>query len=246
MKYFKYYLIAILVIAIDQASKLLVHFNMEMGYNGQISVIGDWFKLYYVLNPGIAFGINFESEYSKFFLTLFRLLASGAIGYYLYRKINQKAHWGLLVCMALILAGAIGNVVDSVFYGVFLEGNAIDGAFTPWFHGQVIDMLYFPLIEGTLPAWLPVWGGESFLFFSAIFNIADSAIFLGVVSILIFQSTFLPKKEEETPEEEVVVDTEVEVVTEAEADDAETPSIDDSEVSKIEDSEDPDLKGSEK
>ncbi|WP_044237285.1 lipoprotein signal peptidase [Flexithrix dorotheae] len=196
MKYFRYYLIAIIVIIIDQVTKLLVHNNMELGYGGQISVIGDWFKLYYVLNPGIAFGINFESEYSKFFLTVFRLIASFGIGYYLLVKIKEQAHTGLLICISLILAGAVGNVVDSVFYGVFLEGNVIDNAFTPWFHGQVIDMLYFPLIEGTIPSWLPIWGGEHFLFFSAIFNVADSSIFIGVVTILIFQKKFLPKEDE--------------------------------------------------
>ncbi|MBX2843380.1 MAG: lipoprotein signal peptidase [Flammeovirgaceae bacterium] len=201
MKYFRYYLIAIIVIIIDQVTKLLVFNNMELGYGGQISVVGDWFKLYYVLNPGIAFGINFESEYSKFFLTVFRLIASFGIGYYLLVKIKDKAHTGLLICISLILAGAVGNVVDSVFYGVFLEGNVIDNAFTPWFHGQVIDMLYFPLIEGTIPTWMPLWGGEHFLFFSAIFNIADSSIFLGVVTILIFQKNFLPKEDEKQEEE---------------------------------------------
>ena len=106
-----------------------------------------------------------------------------------------------MICLALILAGAVGNVIDSIFYGVFLENNVIDGAFTPWFHGQVIDMLYFPLIEGTIPEWVPIWKGEPFLFFSAIFNVADSSIFIGVVTIMIFQKTFLPKEEEESKEE---------------------------------------------
>ncbi|MBT34461.1 MAG: lipoprotein signal peptidase [Thalassobius sp.] len=208
MQYFRFYLISILIIILDQATKLLVHFNMELGYSGQIAVLGDWFKLYYVLNPGIAFGINFESEYSKFLLTLFRIFASVGIGYYLFLKIKEKAHPGFLVCLALILAGAVGNVVDSIFYGVFLENNAIDGAFTPWFHGQVIDMLYFPLIEGVIPDWVPGWGGDPFLFFSAIFNVADSSIFIGVVTIMIFQKTFLPKKDEEDDDEKKEDDTE--------------------------------------
>lgn len=202
MQYFRFYLISILIIILDQATKLLVHFNMELGYSGQIAVLGDWFKLYYVLNPGIAFGINFESEYSKFLLTSFRIIASIGIGYYLFLKVKEKAHKGFIICLALILAGAVGNVIDSIFYGVFLENNVIEGAFTPWFHGQVIDMLYFPLIEGNIPDWVPVWGGDPFLFFSAIFNVADSSIFVGVVTIMIFQKTFLPKHEEENNEHE--------------------------------------------
>jgi len=208
MKYWIYFLITLLIIALDQSSKLLVHFNMEMGHSGQIDVLGDWFKLYYVLNPGIAFGINFESEYSKFFLTLFRLVASFGIAFYLIKKIKEKAHPGFLLCMSLILAGAVGNVIDSIFYGVFLENNAIPGAFTPWFHGQVVDMLYFPLIEGTIPSWMPVWGGEPFLFFSAIFNVADSSIFVGVVSILIFQRKFMPRKDEHLENDELSSDEE--------------------------------------
>jgi len=200
MQYFRFYLIAILIIILDQTTKLLVHFNMELGYSGQIAVWGDWFKLYYVLNPGIAFGINFESEYSKFLLTSFRIIASIGIGYYLFLKVKEGAHKGFIICLALILAGAVGNVIDSIFYGVFLENNVIEGAFTPWFHGQVIDMLYFPLIEGNIPEWVPVWGGDPFLFFSAIFNVADSSIFIGVVTIMIFQKTFLPKQDEENEE----------------------------------------------
>ncbi|MEM1137941.1 MAG: signal peptidase II [Bacteroidota bacterium] len=125
MKYFRFYLISIIIIILDQTTKLLVHFNMELGYSGQIAVLGDWFKLYYVLNPGIAFGINFESEYSKFLLTMFRIFASFGIGYYLFLKIKEKVHLGFLVCLSLILAGAVGNVIDSIFYGVFLENNVI-------------------------------------------------------------------------------------------------------------------------
>jgi len=197
MKYGKYFLVSLVIIVLDQASKLLVHYNMMPGQAGQIMVLGEWFRLYYVLNPGIAFGINFEHDYSKFLLTLFRLLASTGIAWYLYRKIRQHAHPGLLYCIALILAGAVGNVIDSIFYGVYLEDNVIDGAFTPWFHGQVVDMLYFPIIDGYVPEWVPVWGGEHFVFFSAIFNIADSAIFLGVVTLIIFQKRFLPHSEED-------------------------------------------------
>jgi len=199
MRYWKYFLLCFVVIALDQGSKLLVHFNMEMGREGQIMVLGEWFRLYYVLNPGIAFGMNLDFPYSKLLLTLFRLLASGGIAWYLMAKIHQRAHPGFLVCLSLILSGALGNVIDSIFYGKFLEGNVIYNAPTPWFHGQVIDMLYFPMIDTTFPEWVPIWGGDQFLFFSAIFNVADSAIFVGVVTILIFQKKFLGDAKAEAP-----------------------------------------------
>lgn len=189
-KYFKYYLVALFVILIDQASKILVHMNMELGPMGEVNVIGEWFRLHYLLNPGMAFGMQFDIEYGKLFLTLFRIVASGGIAYAIYYLYKQKAHNGFLICLAMILGGAIGNVIDSVFYGVLIEGNVIPDSPMLWFHGRVIDMLYFPLFSGTYPSWLPAVGGKDFLFFSPVFNIADSSIFLGVVFILIFQKKF--------------------------------------------------------
>lgn len=174
---------------------------MEMGNGGEINVIGNWFRLHYLLNPGMAFGIKWENEYGKLALTLFRLIAMVGITYYLLMLIKKGVHTGLLVSMGLILGGAVGNVIDSTFYGVLLD-NAPIGSPSPWFHGQVIDMLFFPLFEGFLPEWLPFWGGEYFLFFSPVFNIADSSIFIGVVIILIFQRRYFPKEEEsDSPEE---------------------------------------------
>ncbi len=196
----KYFLVTAAVIALDQASKLLVHYNMDPGPYGEIPVFGDWFKLYYLLNPGMAFGIQFSFSYGKLALTLFRLLATFVIAGFLFSQGRKgAAHPGFLFCVALILGGTAGNVIDSVFYGVFLEGNTIPGAPFAWFHGQVIDMLYFPLFDGFFPEWFPVWGGEYFLFFSPVFNIADSCIFIGIVSILLFQTRFFPPhKESET------------------------------------------------
>ncbi|AZQ63676.1 lipoprotein signal peptidase [Flammeovirga pectinis] len=185
------YSVAIFVIAIDQLSKLLVHNFMEMGTLGEVHVIGDWFRLHYLLNPGMAFGMQFGNEYGKLLLTLFRILASGGIVYAIYSLYKKDTtHLGFLVCISMILGGAIGNAVDSIFYGVLIEGNVIPGSSTPWFHGQVIDMLYFPMVEGNFPSWIPALGGDHFLFFSPVFNIADSAIFLGVAFILIFQNRF--------------------------------------------------------
>ena len=201
MKYLKFFLAALGVIAIDQTVKLLVHYNMEPGMTGEIHVLGDWFRLHYLLNPGMAFGLRLDWEWGKLLLTLFRLAATIGIGYYIYLLVNQKAHPGLVWSMALILGGAVGNLIDSIFYGVLLEGNAVPGAFTPWFHGQVVDMLYFPLYEGVLPDWVPGWGGEYFIFFRPVFNIADSAIFIGVVIIAIMQRHFFTEPEEVKPEE---------------------------------------------
>ncbi len=161
---------------------------MDLGE--EYHVIGKWFRLHYLLNPGMAFGIEFKATYGKFILTGFRILASAAISYAIYRFIVSKKHPLFIACLCLILGGAVGNVIDSVFYGVFLEQNVIPGSITPWFHGQVIDMLYFPIFRGFFPDWLPFWGGQYFVFFSPVFNIADSAIFVGVVLILIFQGRF--------------------------------------------------------
>lgn len=196
MKIYRYFLLALGVIILDQTVKLLVHFNMEMGTAGEIEVFGDWFKLHYLLNPGMAFGLRSSHEYGKLLLTLFRLAAMVGIGYYIYYLYKKNAKPGLLWCMGLILGGAVGNVIDSTFYGVFLD-NAPLGSPTPWFHGQVIDMLFFPLFDGYYPDWVPYLGGDYFLFFSPVFNIADSSIFVGVVLILIFQKRFFKTEDEE-------------------------------------------------
>ncbi|MPR34549.1 lipoprotein signal peptidase [Salmonirosea aquatica] len=183
----KYLLFSLLLVGIDQASKMLVHHYMEPGFSGQIALIGDWLKLHYVLNPGMAFGMQLGHEYGKLFLTLFRLVAMGAIAWYLVSLARRGAAPGLLWALAMILAGAVGNVIDSTFYGVLI-GNAPYGSATPWFHGQVIDMIFVDFWEGFVPDWVPVWGGQYYS--TPIFNIADACIFVGVCTILVFQSTF--------------------------------------------------------
>lgn len=198
MKIYRYFLLTFIIIVIDQASKMLVHFNMEMGVFGEINVIGNWFRLHYLLNPGMAFGIKWESEFGKLALTLFRLLAMTGISIYMVHMAKKSIHPGFLWSMALILGGAIGNVIDSTFYGILLD-NAPPDAPIKLFHGQVIDMLFFPLIDFHWPEWMPFVGGQYFLFFSPVFNIADASIFIGVSIILIFQKRFFPSAEK--PEE---------------------------------------------
>ena len=197
-----YFLIALAVIAIDQTSKILVHRFMYIHQEITLFGYGDGqygFKLHYLLNPGMAFGIRWKSEFGKLFLTGFRIVAMFGISWYLIKSVREGAHRGFLIALALILGGAVGNVIDSTFYGVLLN-NQLPGSVTPWFHGQVIDMLFFPLFEINWPVWLPYVGGDNFLFFSPVFNIADTSIFAGVASILIFQKRFFgdPETEEQS------------------------------------------------
>ncbi|GAA4446159.1 hypothetical protein GCM10023091_38810 [Ravibacter arvi] len=191
----KYLLISLLLIIIDQGTKMLVHFKMEPGFPGQIVLISDWLKLHYVLNPGMAFGMQLGHEYGKLLLTLFRLVAMFVIGWYLVRLAVRGASGTLLLALSMILAGAVGNVIDSTFYGVLL-GNAPVGSPTPWFHGQVIDMIFVDFWEGFLPEWIPVFGGQYYS--TPIFNVADSCIFVGVCIVLIFQGHFYTPIENDT------------------------------------------------
>lgn len=188
-----FYLISILVIAIDQIVKLAVHFNMEMGTKGQIKIFGDWFKLHYLTNPGMAFGMQIGFlDNGKLVLSIFRLAAMVAIGYYLYTLYKKNSETGLIVCIAMILGGAIGNLVDSIFYGVWLDNAPFDAP-TPWFYGQVVDMFYIDIWEGRIPDWVPILGGD-YMALWPVFNVADASIFLGITFILIFQKSFFGKE----------------------------------------------------
>lgn len=180
--FWKYYLLALFVIFIDQALKLWVYYNMQMGPQGAIRILGDWFKLHYTLNPGMAFGIQFGFRYGKLILTLGRIIATFAIGYHMWRLWKENATLGgQLWGWALVLGGAIGNVIDSTFYAVFL-GNAPYNAPMRWFHGQVIDMFYLDLWEARIPGWVPLIG-DGYFAALPIFNVADMAIFIGIVLI---------------------------------------------------------------
>lgn len=167
-------------------------------------VFGDWFQIHFIENKGMAFGMEFGGDWGKIALTLFRIIAGLGIAYYLF-KMTKEAHKGFRICVALILAGAVGNVLDSIFYGVIFSDsfNQIatfmpeEGGYAPFLQGWVVDMLWFPLLEGNFPEWLPIWGGEHFLFFRPVFNIADASISIGIALIFIFNKRFFKKQVEE-------------------------------------------------
>ena len=201
---YKYFWLTFLLITIDQLIKYAIHHYLVYEGN-EVAVFGQWFKLHYVLNRGMAFGMELTfipGGYGKIVLSLFRLVAMIGIGFYLVRLARRNAHEGLLWSIAAILGGAIGNVIDSTFYGKLL-GNHPPGSPTPWFHGQVIDMFFFDPYQGWIPEWVPLWGGSWYS--TPIFNFADASIFCGVVSILIFQNKFFdqPKQDEVATEKSV-------------------------------------------
>jgi signal peptidase II len=172
-------------------------------YLGQeFRIFDHWFLIHFTENNGMAFGLEFGGSFGKLFLSLFRIILLGGIGWYLYHLVKTKAHPGMITCFSLIFAGAIGNIIDSAFYGLIFSNGEMglarllppEGGYGTFLHGRVVDMLYFPLIEGHFPNWFPIWGGEEFLFFRPIFNIADSSISIGVIALLIFQSKFSTKE----------------------------------------------------
>jgi signal peptidase II len=199
--------IGIILLIIDQWSKVYVktHFNLSE----EVNVAGNWFKLHFLENYGMAFGIEFGGDWGKIILTLFRIIFCGVIVYYINGLIKAKSHLGYTISWTMILVGALGNIIDSVFYGVLFSKSdywslatflPADGGYASWFHGSVVDMLYFPIFHGTFPSWFPVWGGESFEFFRPVFNVADATISVGFVLILLFQKEFA---EQSAPKEEV-------------------------------------------
>ena len=188
-----FFLLALLIIALDQLSKWAVHAYMQPGMAGEIRLLGDWAKLHYTLNPGMAFGAELPAPYGKLVLSAFRLVAVCGISYYIIRLVRQRAATGFIACMALILGGAVGNLIDSVFYGIIYD-NAPFASPTRWFYGQVIDMLYVDIYEGFLPQNWPLLGGK-YVSLWPIFNTADSSIFIGVAVILLNQSRFFKQEE---------------------------------------------------
>lgn len=188
------------ILIVDQFSKVFVKTNF---YYGQEVEILSWFKINFIENEGMAWGTVIPGQYGKLFLTIFRIFAVCGIGYWMWDTSTKRRSNFLSVAIALIFAGALGNILDSVFYGVMFDNSTRDhlATFFPqnhygtWFHGRVVDMFYFPIWEGTLPSWIPVWGGEEFRFFNAIFNVADLAISVGVGILIVFNKrAFAPVK----------------------------------------------------
>ncbi|MEQ8907692.1 MAG: lipoprotein signal peptidase [Vicingaceae bacterium] len=198
---YKLPLIVILaVLFIDQASKVWVKTHMELAE--EIPVFGDWFIIHFTENNGMAFGLELAGDYGKLILSIFRIVAVSLIGWYLFSLPKKGASKGLMISGALIFAGALGNIIDSAFYGLIFNESYYqvasflpqEGGYAGLLYGKVVDMLYFPLYEGFLPDWVPVWGGEYFIFFRPVFNIADSAITCGVASILLFHRDFFKEE----------------------------------------------------
>lgn len=200
MKGYNKPIIAILFILIaDQALKTWVKTNMFIGQ--EFHLIKNFAIIHFTENNGMAFGLEFGGEAGKLALSLFRIIAVAGIGYGLHYLIRHKYHRGLILNVALIFAGALGNIIDSVFYGLIYNYEKL-------FHGRVVDMFYFPLLQGTFPTWLPVWGGEEYIFFRPVFNIADASISIGVILILIYQKVYFKEeiKEEPSTNSEVIED----------------------------------------
>lgn len=180
--------VIMLLLLLDQVLKIWIKTHLQLHESIEIT---PWFYLYFTENPGMAFGIE---VIGKLFLSLFRIVAVGFISYYLYKLVKANQSFGFIACISMILAGAVGNIIDSVFYGVVFDHSygqvatflPAEGGYDTWLHGKVVDMFYFPLIQTHFPDWFPLWGGEEFIFFRPIFNLADSAICVGVFLLLLF------------------------------------------------------------
>jgi signal peptidase II len=211
------FLLAFLILLVDQVLKIYIKTNYYMGQETVLFESLPWFRLHFVENEGMAYGWKLGGSWGKIALTTFRLVAVIVGTFYLLSIIKKQFHKGYIICVTFIYAGAIGNLIDSLFYGMVFEfsdvyaQNLAKGFWEEGFkvgyegflHGRVVDMLYFPIIEnGRFPEWFPIWGGESFEFFRPVFNIADTAISGGVFTLILFQNRFFPEakeKKEETP-----------------------------------------------
>lgn len=176
----------------------------------EITVLGNWFIIHFIENNGMAFGMEFAGETGKVILTIFRIIAVGALGWYIKHLIHKKAGFGLIASISLIFTGALGNILDSVFYGVIFSESTFynvatlmpeGGGYAGLLHGKVVDMLYFPIFQTYYPDWVPYLGGNDFIFFRPVFNIADSAITIGVLSLILFQRNVFNKKDKPIAEE---------------------------------------------
>jgi signal peptidase II len=192
-------LIALVLIS-DQVLKVWIKTHMTLGE--EINVLGNWFIIHFTENEGMAFGMRFGGDSGKLILSIFRLIAIIAIGWYLLKITKRKENPGLIFSMSLIFAGALGNIIDSAFYGMIFSESKFhevamlfptEGGYSSFLHGKVVDMLYFPVLKGFYPQWFPFWGGQDFIFFRPVFNIADSSITTGVLILIFFQKKFFKK-----------------------------------------------------
>lgn len=205
-------IIVVLVLFFDQALKIWIKTHMMLG--DEFIIAKNWFIIHFVENNGMAFGLEFGNSIGKYFLSVFRIIAVGAIGWYISKLWKRDVPFGLVACFALIMAGAIGNILDSAFYGLIFNESygqvatlfPPGGGYSSFLQGRVVDMFYFPLISGSYPSWVPFVGGDSFIFFRPVFNMADSSITVGIISILIFYRRFFEEKHPQP--EEVVADAE--------------------------------------
>lgn len=192
--------IILITLILDQGLKIWVKTNMYLGQEYQLL---DWFYIHFTENNGMAFGIELGGYYGKLALSLFRLVFVGVIASFLAKLVRKKADKILIVSISLVLAGAIGNIIDGTFYGLLFSESyhqlatfmPEDGGYAPLFFGRVVDMFYFPLFKGYLPEWLPFWGGDYFVFFRPVFNIADAAISIGVGIMILFQKRMMKELE---------------------------------------------------
>jgi signal peptidase II len=191
------------VLLIDQIIKIYIKTHYFLGES--VHVAGNWFILHFVENNGMAFGMEFTGSFGKIGLTLFRILAAGVIAWYMHKLVKKNAGVYLIITFSLILAGAIGNIIDCMFYGIifsesspFVMGTLFPegGGYASFLYGKVVDMLYFPIIETTWPQWVPFVGGQEFTFFAPVFNLADASITVGVLVMLFFQKWLFRKPKE--------------------------------------------------
>jgi signal peptidase II len=203
---FKAVSLILLILLVDQIVKIEIKTTMSIGES--ITIFRNWFFIKFIENPGMAFGLDIPGKWGKPVLTVFRIIAVIAIGWYLRELVIKKVTTGLILCVALIFAGAMGNIIDSVFYGIIFNESTYfsiaqlfpkEGGYGALLHGRVVDMLYFPVIKGSYPSWFPIYAGQDFVFFRPIFNIADSSISVGIISILLFQKRFFKENKPVVP-----------------------------------------------
>ena len=198
----KLLIMGLVLVVIDQVIKILVKTNMSIGEH--FNVIGNWFQIYFIENEGMAFGMKFGGQTGKLLLSIFRIVLFGALVYWIRSLLKKDTPAGVLVGLALITTGALGNIIDCMFYGILFGESTYTsvaqflpegGGYAPFFFGKVVDMFYFPIIDTTFPEWIPLIGGNPFRFFAPVFNFADSCVTCGALYLIFFQWRFFAREE---------------------------------------------------